>query len=583
MAALLRLFRFLKKYSGFVFFSFFLLMVSVGMDLVQPKMIEWAVDLGIQEENIRFVVLGGLGILAAALIGSGFNMASGYMLIRSAQGMGYEIRNTLYLKIMSFSFANLDKWRTGELMVRMYSDANTIRMFIRMGLLMIVRSVVMIAGSLVAMYVTNARLATILAIFMPSVLVLFFVIASIIRPMYTKVRERLDELNNALQENLAGAKVVRAFSRQPYEVERFGEKNSSFYKASVKVGYTIAMVFPLLMFIGNIALLVTLWVGGTGVIENFLRPVSGGLTLGQLLAFNNYAMMAMFPIFMLGMVISFISRASASAIRIEELLDEKSAVEEKEDALVLDRLEGKIEFQDVSFNYGEGENAVQNISLVINPGEKIGILGTTGAGKSSLVSLIPRLYDPQKGNVLVDNQNIREIAFSSLRTRIAMVLQETVLFSGTIEENVRFGKPEAESSELDNAAGIACAKEFIMEKDGQWEEHVGERGMGLSGGQRQRIAIARAVLADPDILILDDATSSVDLETERQLIANLYREFKDKTAIIISQKINSVQNADRIIIMEEGKISGMGTHEELLESHDVYKEIYETQSAQVLV
>ncbi|MBA7706865.1 putative ABC transporter ATP-binding protein [subsurface metagenome] len=333
MAALFKLFKFLKNYTGFIFLSFLLLMVSVGLDLVQPKLIERAIDSGIQAESVRIVILVGAGILAAALVGSLFNLASGFMLIRSAQGMGYEMRNSLYQKLMSFSFANLDKWRTGELMVRMYSDVNTVRMFIRMGLLMIVRSIVMIAGSLIVMFMTNARLASIMAIFMPSALALFFVLASIIRPMFMKVRESLDELNNVLQENLAGSKVVRAFSRQSYELERFKDKNKNFYKASIKVGYTISIVFPLFMFVGNAAMLVTLWFGGTAVIENLLKPAAGALSLGQLIAFNSYALMAMFPIFMLGMVISFISMASASAVRLEELLGEKPAVEEKENAV----------------------------------------------------------------------------------------------------------------------------------------------------------------------------------------------------------------------------------------------------------
>jgi ABC-type multidrug transport system fused ATPase/permease subunit len=293
-------------------------------------------------------------------------------------------------------------------------------------------------------------------------------------------------------------------------------------------------------------------------------------------------MMAMFPIFMLGMVMSFIANASASAIRIEELLAEKPHIQEDPDAVLKDRLLGKIEFRNVCFRFGEGENAIDGVNLVVEPGQKIGILGTTGSGKSSLANLIPRLYDPQEGEVLVDDVSVKKMAFASLRTRVAMVLQETILFSGTIEENVRFGKPDADEKELAKAAEIACAAEFIAEKDDRWQETVGERGMGLSGGQRQRLAIARAVISDPDILILDDVTSSVDLETERRIVANIYREFPHKTILIISQKINTIQNADKIIIMDNGRIIGSGTHEELLAGHDTYREIFDTQSAQIL-
>jgi ATP-binding cassette subfamily B protein len=578
MAALIRLFRFLQGSFGALTLSFILLLASTGLELVQPRLIEYAIDNGIKTGNVHAILLAAAGIILTAILAAALGLASGYTLIKSSQRMGYKMRNALYRKVMSFSFENLDRWRTGELMVRLNSDVNTIRMFVRMGLFIIVQSIIMIVGTVIAMYLTNPGLANIMAIFMPLTLVLFFAVAVYIRPLFMKSRTALDELNNTLQENLAGAKVVRAFARQNQELAKFRVRNKNLYDINQNVGYRLALLFPMFFLIAQLATLIVLWSGGSTLIHGEISLLGNSLTLGKLIAFNNYAMRAMFPLLMLGMVLNFISMAMASAVRLDSLFHEKPSVAEKIGAQHLPRLKGKVEFRGVSFRYGEGERALNKIDLTIRPGEKLGIIGTTGAGKSSLVNLIPRFYDVEEGSVLLDDIDVRELAFDTLRTRVSVVLQETVLFSGTIRENVAFSAPDASQADLERAAEIACATEFIREKPEGWDASVGERGAGLSGGQRQRVAIARAIASNPDIIVLDDVTSSLDATTERRIVESLYREFKGRTAIIISQKVNTIRNADQIVVMENGCIIATGTHEELLQSDATYRTIVETQS-----
>jgi len=578
VTALLRLFRFLRGSVRALALSFGLLLASTALGLVQPRLIELAIDRGIEAGSLRAILWSAAGIVLAAVVAAGLNLASGYALIRSSQRMGYTMRNALYRKVMGFSFENLDRWRTGELMVRLNSDVNTVRMFVRMGMFIIVQSVIMVAGTVVAMYLTDPGLARVMALFMALILVLFFGVASFIRPLFMRSRVALDALNNTLQENLAGAKLVRAFARQREEIDKFARRNRDLFNISLDVGYKLSLFFPLFFLIAQLATVVVLWSGGTTLISDFLSGAAGNLTLGKLIAFNNYATMAMFPLLMLGMVLNFVSMAMASAVRLEALLAEKAAVEEKPAPLRLPSLKGEIRFEGVSFRYGEGERALDDIDLVIRPGEKLGVIGATGSGKSTLAHLVLRFYDPERGSVRVDGVDVRDLAFDTLRTRIALVLQETVLFSGTVRDNIAFAAPDAPPADLESAAAVACADEFIETSPNGWDTPVGERGSGLSGGQRQRVAIARAVAARPDVIILDDVTSSLDAATERRIVENLYREFRGRTAVIISQKVNTVRHADRIAVMEGGRIAAVGTHSELLELHPTYRTICETQA-----
>jgi ATP-binding cassette, subfamily B, multidrug efflux pump len=572
MKELLKILRFWGPYTGKLILAFFLLLISSGVMLMQPKLAEYAVDIGISGGNIRAIVLFAGIILATAAISSVFMYISGVLTIRSSQGASYDLRNSLFQKITSFSFANFDRLRTGELMVRLNSDVNMVRMFFRMGFFMIIQAVMLLIGAVILMFITNVRLAVIMTIIMAGIMLLFGFFSIIIRPMFMKVREALDRLNNTLQESLSGIKLVRSFAKQDREKEKFNTRNTNFYALSIRAGVIVSIIMPFLLIAGNLSMAAVLSAGGKAV-------AASDLTLGQLTAFNNYAMMAVFPIIMLAIILNFMVMASASAGRIWEILITEAAVREKPSATTLPEVTGGIELRNVSFHYGDGENALSGISLRINPGEHIGIIGQTGSGKSTLANCLARFYDVTEGVILLDGKDIRDLTFDTVRETVLVALQESVLFSGTIQDNIRFGNKSAGRNEVIEAARLARAEEFILEKENQWEEAVGERGMGLSGGQRQRIALARALLVRPKILILDDITSALDAQTEKTIIGNLYTKLRNMTTIIISQKINSVRQADKIYVMEDGTIQSSGSHEELLACCPVYREIDATQNA----
>lgn len=583
MGSLVRLFGYLSRYRRPLFSSIVLMLSATAFTLVQPRIVQWTIDVGIGEQDARTVVLGTVLIVTAAVTGGALHLLSGVLIARASQGMGYEIRNSVFQSILEMSFSNLDTHRTGELIVRNTSDVTTVRMFVRMGFMMMLQSIATLSGSLVLMFNMNVPLARIMLLIFLGIIALFLLLASVIRPLIMKVREKLDELNNTLQENLAGAKLIRAFGRRQSELQRFQRRNDEYLAMSLRAGYIMAMAFPFLFLLGQLALVAVSWRGGLSVIDTNTAGVTDGISLGQLVAFNEYAMLAMWPILALGMTLQFMARAAASAVRITEILDEQPAVREPQTPCTIPSGDSSLEFRGVSFHYGKGEPAIDDISFRIESGETVGIIGRTGCGKSTLASLIPRYYDATAGEVLVAGLPVDTIGLGDLRRKALVVLQEAVLLSGTIEDNVAYSlgrsplTPTERERRLNDALRTASGEDILETKEQGWQSTVGERGTGLSGGQRQRIAIARALAAKPAILILDDVTSALDGTTEQRIVESLFRECTDTTIIIISQKVNTVRRADRILVMEEGRITGDGTHEELLRVNSVYQQIAETQ------
>jgi ATP-binding cassette subfamily B protein len=414
-------------------------------------------------------------------------------------------------------------------------------------------------------------LTALLLLMFPAIGVIFVTAIRQIMPLSKIVQQRLGALNTVLQENLAGMRIVKAFARAPYETERFSVRSQDLLESNVSLIRLFSSFFPLVFFIANLGVVLIVGLGGWQVI-------GGQLTLGELVAFIGYLMFLLMPIFILGMIGTMLSRAEASAQRLFDVLDAQSEVQERPGAAVLPPVRGRVEFQEVAFRYvGAESDVVSGLSFTAEPGQTIAVLGQTGAGKSSIINLIPRFYDVTGGRVLVDGQDVRDVTINSLRSQIGIVLQETTLFSGTLRENIAYGKPDAPLEAVMVAAQAAQAHEFIAELPDGYETPVGERGVGLSGGQKQRIAIARALLLDPRILIMDDSTSSVDAETEYKIQQALEKLQKGRTTFVIAQRISTVRDADNILLLENGRLAAEGTHKELMQTNELYVEILETQ------
>jgi ATP-binding cassette subfamily B protein len=526
------------------------------------------------ENAPRAIVMAGLIVVAFAVARGLFTFAQTFLAQTLSQNIAFELRNDLFAKIQRLSFSYHDKNRTGQLMIRATDDVERLRLFLGQGLLMAVQAVILLVGTMVILLATNFRLTLVVLPILPLSVTIFAVFGAKIQPLFGEVQKRLSRVNDILQENLAGLKVVKAFAKEPAEKVRFNDSIDHLLEQRIKVARTFTFLFPLFFLIANLGQAAILYFGGRQIIE-------GTLTIGEWQKFSLYLIYIFLPMGQLGFIISLMAQASASAERIFEILDAENDVENKPDAVVLPFVEGRVEFQDVTFRYfNSGEPVLKRVNLTAEPGQTIALLGSTGSGKTTIINLIPRFYDVSEGQVLIDSHDVRDVTIESLRSQIGIVLQETTLFSGTIRENIAYGRPDASDDEIFAAARAAAAHDFIISFPDGYDTPVGERGSTLSGGQKQRVAIARALLLDPHILILDDSTSSVDLNTEYEIQKALDKLMEGRTSFVIAQRISTVLNADEILVLDKGEIVARGVHEELMEDSPIYAEIYHSQLAE---
>ena len=512
------------------------------------------------------------GIVVLYSVGRGlFTFVQSYSSQALSQSIAFDLRNDLYAKIQRLSFSYHDKNRTGQLMIRATDDVEQLRIFLGQGLLIALQSLVLLVGTLAILFFTSVSMTLVILPILPIALILFFVFGMVAQPLFIEVQKRLGRVNTILQENLAGLKVVKAFASEPREQAKFGESLDAELQQRVKIAGVFSFLFPFIFLIANLGQAAILYFGGRAIVD-------GTFTIGEWQKFSLYLTFVFIPMGQLGFIIQLMARASASAERIFEILDAKSEVENKPGATELAKTNGCIEFRNVTFRYfGTSEPVLKEVNFTAEPGQTVALLGSTGSGKSTIINLIPRFYDVSEGQILVDGHDIRDVTIESLRKQIGIVLQETTLFSGTIRENIAFGRPEATDDEVMAAAQAAAAHDFIMGFPEGYNTPVGERGSTLSGGQKQRIAIARALLLNPHILILDDSTSSVDLNTEYQIQQALDKLMEGRTSFVIAQRISTVLNADQILVLDKGQIVDSGTHEELMERSAIYAEIYHSQ------
>ncbi|QLG42438.1 ABC transporter ATP-binding protein [Paenibacillus sp. FSL W7-1088] len=559
--------RFLTPYKSAAILAPLLMVLEVAMDLLQPKLMSSIVDDGVLAGNLSHIMTTGLFMLLFALIGWVGGAGCTLFSSKAAVGYGTDLRQELFDHIQKFSFRNLDTFQEGSLITRLTSDITQMQTFVQMLLRMFIRSPMLIIGSIIMAFTISVKLALILILSVPILFIILYILISASYPLFASVQNKLDKVNAVLQENLAGIRVVKAFARAHQEKKRFQQANEDYTHTAVKAWRIVSLNAPVLSLMLNATIVAVLWFGG-------FQVVGGDIAAGDLIAFINYVTVVLSSLTSIGMMMMSFSRAKVSATRINEVLHTQPDIQSGDD--MSRKGAGQVEFRDVYFRY-DGEHTLSGITLTARPGEKVALLGSTGSGKTSLVQLIPRLYDASQGEVLVNGVNVRNWDLQDLRSRVSIVLQESILFSGSIRDNICFGRPDATEAELRAAAQAAAADDFIMNLKDGYDTELGQRGVNLSGGQKQRISIARALLMQPEVLILDDSTSAVDLRTEASIQKALHSLMKNSTTFLIAQRISSVKDADCIYVLDEGEIVASGTHEHLMAHSSHYQSIYYSQ------
>ena len=573
MKSLRRVISFFRPYKTHAILAMVLLVGVVVADLAIPRLTQRVIDEGVARQDMGVIVPTSLLMLGAAILSALFAIGNTLFSVRVAMGVSADLRSALVRKVQSFSFGNLDRIQTGQLLVRTTSDVNMVQMIAQMSLRLLTRAPLWMIGSMVMLFVTSTQLALLMLALLPVIGCVIGVFLVKAGPLFLSVQKKLDWLNQVLQENLAGVRVVKAFVRLDHENARFDRANSDLMAENIRVMQLVAALIPTMLLLVNLAVVGVVWIGGN-------LALTGDFKVGEIMASINYMSFSLFPLMMLGGMIGPLSAADASAGRIWEVLDSTPAVQDRPQAQRLAAVTGRVAFENVCFSYDGadcGEAVLKDVDLVAEPGQEVAILGATGSGKSSLVHLIPRFYDVTEGRVTLDGVDVRDIPLDALRAQVGIALQEAVLFSGTIRDNIRYGRPDATEEEVIAAATAAQAHDFISAFPDGYDTVVGQRGVNLSGGQKQRIAIARALLVQPRVLILDDSTSAVDVETEAEIQAALDVLMVGRTSFVIAQRISTVLNADKIVVLDQGRVVGEGTHAELMESSPIYQEIYQSQ------
>ena len=572
----------LKRYKKYItpYLSAFvigplMMLTEVAGEVMLPKFMSMIINNGVASRNVAYIgKMGTLMVLTVLFMAVG-GILGAYFSAKASISFTSDMRNDLFRKVQQFSFENIDGYSTGSLVTRLTNDVQQVQNVLMMGLRMALRAPGMFLGALIMAFMMNRQLAVIILIVIPLLLAAILLILKTAFPRFGEMQRRLDRLNSGIQESLTNVRVVKSFVREDHEIEKFSKLNDDLKESSLRALRIVITTMPVMMFAMNVTTLAVVWYGGNIII-------AGNMPVGDLTAFTTYIVQILMSLMMLSMVFLQSSRASASMKRINEIFDTEIGLNddnaENKDKKVT---EGCVEFKNVSFGYS-GENGrkdlvLEGISFTAEPGQTIGIIGSTGSGKTSLVQLIPRLYDVTGGEVLVDGVNVKEYSLKHLREGVGMVLQKNILFSGTIEENLRWGNEDAPMEDVIRFSESAQADPFVKTFKNGYDTEMGQGGVNVSGGQKQRLCIARALLKRPKILILDDSTSAVDTATEAKIRESLYHDLKDTTKIIIAQRISSVQEADQILVLEDGKIIGHGTHEELLKTCEAYSEIYMTQ------